>query len=90
MKRFLIPLLLFLIGCIPAGAAIALEGVSRPLQMLIVCVMVLYLTGIFDWYAVFSRAGRTTKRTKIVVGIVSAFLFLAVWLVLLRVVWEQR
>ena len=88
MKRFLIPLLLFLIGCIPAGAAIALEGVSR--QMLVVGVMVLYLTGILDWYAFFSRAVRTAKRTKIVVGIFSAFLFLAVWLVLLRVVWEQR
>ncbi|MBS1369834.1 MAG: hypothetical protein HPZ91_07770 [Lentisphaeria bacterium] len=90
MKRFLIPALLLLAGCIPAVAAILLEGVSRPLQLLVVCVMVLYLTGVLDWYTFFSRSLRTAKRTKIAVGIFSALLFIAVWFVLLAIVWEQR
>ena len=89
MKTLLPILLQLLIASGLIGGAIALRGEFPALFQLTLAVLALYLTALFDWYAFFSRLTHTGKRTKLVAGIISALLFVLVWIWLIVIVWRQ-
>ena len=84
------PILLQLLAALGlAGGAIALGAENASLQKLAIALLLFYLTALLDWYAFFSNLVHTTNRTKLAAGIISAAIFISVWLWLILIVWRE-
>lgn len=90
MKQIMLVALQLLAALGLVGGVILLEGTSVPLQKLLIAILMLYVTGLLDWYVFFSRAVSIPVKGKIAVGIFSAAMFVLIWVWLFLIVWSEQ
>jgi len=65
---------------------IVLRGNAIALHKLLSAVLVLYLTGLLDWYTFCSRLTEAKKPVQIAVGILTVVILILVWIWLILIV----